>query len=62
MSIYNVNLTNIYDLKILNGGGFHGDPVVRSPSFYCRGHGFDFRLVNQNPAKGTAKNKLMNSF
>lgn len=60
MSVYNVNLANIHNLKILNGGEFHGDPVVRSPSFSCRGHGFNLRLVNQDPARGMAKNKLMN--
>ena len=62
MSVYNVNLANIHNLKILNGGEFHGDPVVRSPSFSCRGHGFNLRLVNQDPARGMAKNKLMNFF
>ena len=23
------------------GGDFSGGPVVRTPSFHCRGHGFD---------------------
>lgn len=54
---YNVNLTNIHNLKILNGGEFHGDPVVRSSASPAEVMD-SLQLVNQDPARHC--NKLMN--
>lgn len=35
----------------------HGGPVLKTPSFYCKGHRFDLRSGKFQMPHGTAKNK-----